>query len=94
MNTRCKATASGLEQENQIFSRSAFGDAAVLEQAVDKRGERRTFRGHEDRPQHEQKKDDGNQPPFLPDFQKVPKFFDDGQLVHGETGFLTVSNSR
>src|SRR6185503_1278097 len=64
------------------------------EQAVDKRSERRAFRSHEDRPQYEQKKDDGNQPPFLPDFQKVPKLFDDGQLVHGETRLFTVSNRR
>src|SRR3989442_6370545 len=77
------------------YSRSAFRAVPpASEQAVDERGERRTFRGHEDRPQHEQKKDDRNQPPFLADFQKVPKLFDDGQFAHGDTRCFIVSNSR
>src|SRR5205814_10174314 len=48
-----------------LFSSSIPSEISASKEAIDKRCERRTFRGHEDRPQHKQKNDDGNQPPFL-----------------------------
>src|SRR6185436_15364842 len=53
------------------------------EKAVDERSERRTLCCDKNRPQREQEDHDGEEPPFLAKSQKIPKLFENRQLVHG-----------
>jgi len=54
-----------------------------LEQAVNERRQRRTFRENQQPTQKQQEHHDRRDPPFLPLAQKNQELFDDCQSVHG-----------
>src|SRR5260370_5252643 len=65
-----------------------------LEQAINKRCQRRTLGKYQQRSEDQQENNDRRKPPFLARAQEIPKLFDNRQLVHGNATGFTVSNKR
>lgn len=52
------------------------------EQAIDERRQGRAFGRDQNDPEHQQKQDNGREPPLLAHFQEAPELFDYAQFAH------------